>query len=109
MEERAQDNLVLLESSKEKEASSATKKYEKEQELNVEFSVGIDEPVKTKQKLKMHLDKELISSSFDSPVKGKFGEMDINLGDYLLSETVKPENINIIMEKGQLSITVKSR
>ena len=110
MEERAQDNFVLLESSKEQEGSSATKAYEKEQVLEVEFSVDVDEPVKTKQKLRMQLDKEeLISSTFVSPVKGKLGEMDINLGDYLLSETVKPENINIRMEKGKLSITVKSQ
>ena len=78
--------------------------------LEVEFSVDVDEPVKTKQKLRMQLDKEeLISSTFVSPVKGKLGEMDINLGDYLLSETVKPENINIRMGKGKLSITVKSQ
>ena len=107
---RAQDNLVLLESSKQQEGSSATKTYEKEQVLEVEFSMGVDEPVKTKQKLRMQLDKEeLISSTFVSPVKGKLAEMDIKLGDYLLSETVKPENIKIRMEKGKLSITVKSQ
>ena len=39
MEERAQDNLVLLESSKQQEGSSSTKTYEKEQVLEVEFSV----------------------------------------------------------------------
>ena len=66
------------------------------QELNVNFTIIPDENVKTKQTLKVKLDEdELMPSTVRNCGKRKLSEMDINLGDFLQTKAIKPEDISL--------------
>lgn len=66
--------------------------------------------MKTKQTLKVKLDEEeLMSSTVRNCGKRKLSEMDINLGDFLQTKAMNPEDISLRMKEGELSICFKSQ
>ena len=90
-------------------AEQAQAECKKTEELQLKFKVNVGSLGKVKEQLELSKDGEvMINTMFVGSASRRFGGMNINLGDYLESPTLKPENISVKIENGQLSLIVRT-
>lgn len=80
------------------------------QTLKLQFSVDQGSDLRSRQSFNLSVDEEeVVSSSFIIQANRGLGAMDFNLGNFVSSQSVKPENINIKVDKGKLVMTMNTQ
>ena len=65
--------------------------------------------IRSRQSFSLSIDEEeVVSSSVVIQANRGLGTMDFSLGDFVSSQSVKPENINIKVDKGKLVMTINT-
>ena len=79
------------------------------QRLKLQFSVEQGKDIRSRQSFSLSIDEEeVVSSSVVIQANRGLGTMDFSLGDFVSSQSVKPENINIKVDKGKLVMTINT-